>query len=207
MKGSRRGSVETVLPFSSDGEDAVRPKLDGQRELQLRRKSSIVHQDPTSTSVDISTTAGTKKMSKGMRSDYTVGDILRSPNHMIPTTTPEAVTSLQVDDYAFIQRSDGSYSYAILGSRTQDSLTFVMCTQGSTKTLSRKRWGELIRLVAPAVQEEKVDDGELVFEKCNRPTKKVSTMSLPRYISFDTGYQQYDDYSVISRVSLEKLRV
>mmetsp|Transcript_22752 Transcript_22752/g.38946 ORF Transcript_22752/g.38946 Transcript_22752/m.38946 type:complete len:250 (+) Transcript_22752:156-905(+) len=105
---------------------------------------------------------------KGFRSDYSLGDTIRTPCHMVEHPDSEqafqAVNSLKKHDFAFIKRSDGSYTYAILAFRslelpdngsntgTVDSLDeymgFVMCNNGSVKMVKRKQWVEFIRPVA-----------------------------------------------------------
>mmetsp|Transcript_27936 Transcript_27936/g.58999 ORF Transcript_27936/g.58999 Transcript_27936/m.58999 type:complete len:223 (-) Transcript_27936:50-718(-) len=86
----------------------------------------------------------------GLRGDYFIGDKLRSPCHMIDETTD--VGSLNRHDFAFVKRSDGSYSYAILAFRTnndaEESMVFVMSDDGCTKSIREKHWAKLIRLVS-----------------------------------------------------------
>mmetsp|Transcript_17054 Transcript_17054/g.36990 ORF Transcript_17054/g.36990 Transcript_17054/m.36990 type:complete len:600 (+) Transcript_17054:628-2427(+) len=98
----------------------------------------------------------------GFREDYALGDTARDPSHMIVEPNPEkameAVTSLSKHDFAFVKRSDGLFSYAILGFRSDegattqspshnDSITFVLSGTGCTKMLKRSQWVEFVRLV------------------------------------------------------------
>lgn len=102
----------------------------------------------------------------GFRADYSIGDTIRSPSHMIIAPTPEqafeATSSLRKHAFAFVKRTDGSYSYAILAFRSleppmdnsgpdnslEEYMGFVMCGDGSTKKLRKKHWGNHVRLVS-----------------------------------------------------------
>eukprot|EP00584_Thalassiosira_punctigera_P000525 CAMPEP_0172527054 /NCGR_PEP_ID=MMETSP1067-20121228/1837_1 /TAXON_ID=265564 ORGANISM="Thalassiosira punctigera, Strain Tpunct2005C2" /NCGR_SAMPLE_ID=MMETSP1067 /ASSEMBLY_ACC=CAM_ASM_000444 /LENGTH=200 /DNA_ID=CAMNT_0013310713 /DNA_START=131 /DNA_END=733 /DNA_ORIENTATION=+ len=111
---------------------------------------------------------------KGFRQDYNLGETLRNTSHMIVEPRPElasrAADSLKKHDCAFIRRSDGSYSYAILAYRSlappsedeidgknrsgsserslEEVMAFVMDTAGSLKVLKREQWSRLVRLVS-----------------------------------------------------------
>ena len=103
----------------------------------------------------------------GYRDDYFLGDAIKSSSHMIIESTPErvirAVESLQMHDFAWVKRSDGTYTYAILTHRPSSPTTtdsnevtskhsdevkcFVVNDAGSTKMIPKSRWHERIRLV------------------------------------------------------------
>ena len=101
---------------------------------------------------------------KRFRKDYKLGDTLCSPSHA--TSEPNsrracrAVSSLRVHDFAFVKRSDGSFSYAILAYRSvrpteksnnksmEECMTFVLSSTGSKKTIFRSKWGKQVRLVS-----------------------------------------------------------
>jgi len=103
----------------------------------------------------------------GFRGDYTIGETLRSPSHMsigaISEQTIQANSSLDQHDFAFIKRSDGSYTYAILAYRSmepikgannvdkvesmEECMNFVMSEAGATKMVRRRNWSKLVRLV------------------------------------------------------------
>jgi hypothetical protein len=100
---------------------------------------------------------------KGFRKDYVIGEILRSPSHMIIEHACgqafQAASSLDTHDFAFVRRSDGSFSYAILAYRSmppisgnntsiEESMAFVMSGDGSTKIISRRHWGKYVCLVS-----------------------------------------------------------
>lgn len=97
---------------------------------------------------------------RGFRGDYVIGDAARSASHVVVGLSCEeaaaAAATLSHHDYAFVRRAGGGYSYAILASRSEEVMTFVMGLEGTTKTIERRRWGELVRPVSP--EEEEDDD-------------------------------------------------
>eukprot|EP00956_Cyclotella_meneghiniana_P001416 scaffold1555_cov66-Cyclotella_meneghiniana.AAC.3 len=92
------------------------------------------------------------------RKDYTLGETLRSSSHMIIETRPqdtfESVCQLKNYDFAFVRRSNGSWTYSILARRSQDSredeesMMFVLNQEGQTKVLEKEKWGRHIRRLA-----------------------------------------------------------
>ena len=127
--------------------------------------------------------------------------ISKSPSHIIQprasqshTTSSTALSSLQKHDFAFVKRSNGHYSYAILAYRTssgddspshhndsmksidnggkggEEGMAFVMDNSGSTKMIRKKHWAEYVRLVAPQEVEEDMTHH-------NVPGKPTSTSS------------------------------
>ena len=100
----------------------------------------------------------------GYREDYFLGDVVKSSSHMIIESAPKrairAVESLQIHDFAWVKRSDGLYTYAILAYRSTSPLTespstkedeeymyFVVDDIGSTKMVPKSRWHVNVRLV------------------------------------------------------------
>lgn len=56
-------------------------------------------------------------------------------------------------EFAFIKRTDGSWTYAILAYRStsqdeEEFMTFVMNEEGSTKIIRMRHWAEYVRCVA-----------------------------------------------------------
>jgi hypothetical protein len=74
---------------------------------------------------------------------------------MIPKTVIEALqnaSTLNALDFAFVLRSNGSWTYAIVAERSFHKglglvLRFVLDKKGTTKTLKRKYWEKGVRLV------------------------------------------------------------
>ena len=91
----------------------------------------------------------------GFRRDYKLGETLRSPSHMIASAQPTSeenmnIDSLQKHDFAFIKRSDGSYTYSILACIDDEGerMTFVLDNKGSTKVIRKRHWNKLVCLVS-----------------------------------------------------------
>jgi hypothetical protein len=93
------------------------------------------------------------------RQDYQLGDLARCPSHMIikpcPQSALEKASQLQNYDFAFIRRTDESWTYAILAKNhlpssdsNEEYMIFVMNTRGSTKIIKKKLWASYVRCVA-----------------------------------------------------------
>ena len=100
----------------------------------------------------------------GFRKDYLLGETVRSCSHMMTSSDHcSSVASLQKHDFAFVKRSDGSFSYAILAWRSfamqhggaaddeveEECMTFVVDDYGSTKKIRQSNWAEFVCLVRP----------------------------------------------------------
>ena len=154
---------------------------------------------------------------RGFRNDYILGDFVRSPSHMIADPTSQDISSLQKHDFAFIKRSNGSYSYAILafrsfmpikdGTRTEECMTFVMKENGSTKIIRERSWSEFVRpasvkiprnQAAPATSpEEQPKQIPLYSQEVSNESSDV----IPNLIAFDSTKTLDDECSLISSVS------
>mmetsp|Transcript_13125 Transcript_13125/g.26987 ORF Transcript_13125/g.26987 Transcript_13125/m.26987 type:complete len:302 (+) Transcript_13125:115-1020(+) len=101
-----------------------------------------------------------KQKHRGYREDYTLGDVVRSPSDMVSNcdeeTSLQSVSSLFMHDFAFIKRSDGDWTYAVLALRSfetvkgdlKECMTFVVNSFGAMKTIDDSQWGNYIRLVS-----------------------------------------------------------
>jgi len=88
---------------------------------------------------------------------YSLGDIPSHTQHMIlPSTLKEGVESastLQPLDFAFILRSNGTWTYAVVSEilncniNNKPSIKFVVDRQGRTRTIPKKYWGKYICLI------------------------------------------------------------
>ncbi|KAL3787532.1 hypothetical protein HJC23_013741 [Cyclotella cryptica] len=89
------------------------------------------------------------------RRELTLGDSATPKDmHIEPNAQKahENAASLQIHSFAFILRSNGEWTYAILANRPVESghnasLRFVLDTEGRTKVLKSKYWSTCIRLV------------------------------------------------------------
>ena len=134
-RSARSQRVRNFIVPADDGGDCDRPA------------TGTHHQG----SSGINAAAGPAAVQLGFRPDYKLGDTLRSPDDMVAQPSREAqliaVESLKPHDFAFVRRSDGSYSYGILAYSREETLVFVLCEDGSTKSIKRKYWHGAIRLV------------------------------------------------------------
>lgn len=90
----------------------------------------------------------------GFRSDYRLGEFARSPSHMIndPTSSRRVIRSLKKLDFAFIKRSCGSFSYAVIVDRyycsvvdgEEEVLVFMVNSSQSTKSFPERLWKSFI---------------------------------------------------------------
>jgi hypothetical protein len=85
--------------------------------------------------------------------NYEIGD-KGSDDDMIITSkreTAAAVAQIRVNDAAFVRRTDGSWTYAIVKDRVDDgrnqSIRFKVNTRGSTKAFPPSQWGTYIRCI------------------------------------------------------------
>ena len=107
-----------------------------------------------------------KERYTGYRDDYLLGDVVKLSSHMIIESSTNrairAVESLQLHDFAWVKRSDGLYTYAILAYRSstccpiiemsstkedEEYIYFVVDDIGSTKMVPKSRWHINVRLV------------------------------------------------------------
>lgn len=157
----------------------------------------------------------TQAMHRGYREDYLLGETARSPSDMIIESCPQKyaknAAQLKNYDFAFVKRTDGSWTYSILASRSfigglepneppEEFMLFVMSDGGSTKLIKKRQWADFIRLVA--VKENftgGVDNanGQDIATEFQRHLK-FDDGWVPEHISIEFGG---DDSSSVSFVS------
>ena len=126
----------------------------------------------------------------------TLGDIATPRDMHIepnPRKAYENAASLQIHSFAFILRSNGQWTYAILANRPVESgpeasIRFVLDTEGRTKTLKSKHWSKCLRLVKDPESQHVVEGRRRKQE--TRPCDQESA----RLISF---------HRAVRRVSLD----
>lgn len=122
-RGSPGSSVRSRVSQETMVQDMKRQAQDGDEEKHVDRRS---HQP------------------------YALGDTLRCPSHMViersTASAVRAVDSLNEQDFAFVKRSDGTFTYASLASRSKgNDMTFSL--GGSTnKTVPMSKWRYCVRL-------------------------------------------------------------
>ena len=86
-------------------------------------------------------------------SNYEIGDKGSDEDMIIASKreTAAAVAQLRVNDAAFVRRSDGSWTYAVMKDQVDDgrnrSIRFKVNTRGSTKSFPPSQWGTYIRCI------------------------------------------------------------
>eukprot|EP00804_Cyclotella_cryptica_P009638 CCRYP_011193-RB/>CCRYP_011193-RB protein AED:0.05 eAED:0.05 QI:315/1/1/1/0.5/0.2/5/3172/1307 len=83
---------------------------------------------------------------------FSVGDKGRDEDMIVDSkrATAAAVTLLRVSDAAFVRRSDGTWTYAVVKERTEGadaSIKFKVNARGSTKSFPMSQWGTYIRRI------------------------------------------------------------
>jgi len=97
-----------TLPFSADGtcQGSSQAKRFQRRSSTVTR--SEVSEDETRERHILMQARILQDQHPGFRSDYKLGDTIRSPSHIM-VTEPSAVSAFEKHDFAFVKRSDGSY--------------------------------------------------------------------------------------------------
>jgi hypothetical protein len=104
--------------------------------------------------------AGTPKQAQDIIRRYTLGMPLQNPIHMAlpPTTPPEGpareiatlqVANLNPQEYAFVRRSNGQWTFAQVAVRHDSlgQLVFIVNKMGSTKSFKRHEWPGFVRRI------------------------------------------------------------
>ena len=97
-------------------------------------------------------------------SSYSVGDKGREEDMIVDgkKETAAAVALLRVSDAAFVRRSDGNWTYAVVKQRTEGSdasIKFKVNSRGSTKSFPMSQWGSYIRRIKQQAAEPPAKKG------------------------------------------------
>lgn len=115
------------------------------------KKSTTTNNKPSSEKVESS-----QPRKKLTLPGYSLGDILSNDQHMItPSSLKDGIeyaSTLQPLDFAFILRSNGTWTYAVVCdilncNNNKPSIKFVVDRQGCTRTIPKKYWGKYICLI------------------------------------------------------------
>lgn len=183
--------------------------------ISSRRLSSVTLVPPVPpTSPSVPSLENSTKKNKGYRSDYSLGETLRSSAHMIIEPNSEqdvrAVDLLKMHDFAFVKRSDGSYSFAILAFRSmepmkkraaenssgamEECMNFVIGECGSTKMVHRRNWSKSIRLVSlEGVHCDPVDNSNTMEHSENKTCVTPTSMGQHQHINEQTCDAVYEE--------------
>ncbi|KAL3772370.1 hypothetical protein ACHAWU_005547 [Discostella pseudostelligera] len=178
----------TIAPHQNSSSRAAHPPKDiippnQQQQYEVLRKTTV-NSDDTQPQSQLSAAEMFERMMisnndverrrryTGFRNDYYLGDTVKSATHMVIESTTEraiqAVDILQTHHFAWVKRSNGLFTYAILAYRSYSTLRkkggstlnddnddgendeymyFVLNDSGSTKMVHKKHWSKCIRLV------------------------------------------------------------
>lgn len=98
---------------------------------------------------------------------FSVGDRGNPEEHTMIASKKEtaaAVALLRVSDAAFVRRSDGNWTYAIVKERTDASIKFKVNARGSTKSFPMSQWGSYIRKIKPPASDAPAKKGPSLDE-------------------------------------------
>ena len=149
----RSSSLPSVLLTQGRIDEDVLPTSPQKR----KSETTITSSEPETISPQSSETAATSPTSLA-HLGYELGDQVKGDNHMlIPKTATEAIqnaSTLNTFDFAFVLRSNDSWTYAIVAEKSFHKdlglvLRFVLDKKGTTKTIRRKYWEKGVRPVAP----------------------------------------------------------
>ena len=186
-----------------------------------RERRNLTNNAISNTNKPVQRASTPREHTSGFRMDYIIGDPVRSLSHMITDPTSQAIGTLQKHDFAFIKRSDGSYSYAILafrsfepikkGTGTEECMTFVTNETGSTKIIRERHWREFVRpasMVEPRSQakratefmpspKEQLEENPAFCQDVSEESEDI----VPDMILFDQEKVSDEECSLISSVS------
>ena len=112
----------------------------------------VLDTEDTSSSVIISMSVSKKEYSPCILTGFSIGDGGSDGDMMIDSkkATAAAVGEIRVNDAAFVRRSDGTWTYAIVKDRSygaSPSIRFKVNVRGSTKEFPMSQWGTYVRPV------------------------------------------------------------
>jgi len=146
----RSSSVPSVLRTQGRIDGHVLP------ESPQRSETTNTSSEPGAASPTPSFEAGATSSTSLAHFGYVLGDEVKGDHHMmIPKTVTEALqnaSSLNALDFAFVLRSNDSWTYAIVAEKSFHKdlglvIRFVLDKNGTTKTIRRKYWGKGVRPV------------------------------------------------------------
>jgi len=112
--------------------------------------NGVLDTEDTSSSLVISMSVSKNEYSSCVLSGYSIGDKGSDGDMMIDSkkATAAAVGEIRANDAAFVRRSDGTWTYAIVKDRSHGaspSIRFKVNARGSTKEFPMSQWGTYVR--------------------------------------------------------------
>jgi len=145
----RSNTVPSVLRTQGRIDEHILPE-------SPQRSETTTSSEPGAASPTPSFEAGATSSTSLAHFGYVLGDEVKGDHHMmIPKTVTEALqnaSSLNALDFAFVLRSNDSWTYAIVAEKSFHKdlglvIRFVLDKNGTTKTIRRKYWGKGVRPV------------------------------------------------------------
>ena len=143
-------------------------------------------------------------------SGYSIGDIGRDEVMIIDSkkATAAAVAKIRANDAAFVRRSDGSWTYAIVKDRSfgsVPSIRFKVNARGSTKDFPETQWGTYVRRIKQR-SSSNPRPAHAAVENEKLKARSKSTNSGPRTLNEHIGNNKPDDISGAKSVSGNLMR-
>jgi hypothetical protein len=174
----RKSSYSSIDEKDLEKSSAHVPQTaDARRKTSNDQNSVSSHKGPSS--------AGRSDRSTKPKWSYHIGQVSRSPNDMIIHRSPfdaiDSVSMIQNMQQAFIKRSNGLWTCAVLVERglqpvngrrwypnweitdemkLEESMLFVINDDGSTKIINRRNWGKFVRRMRADVDDHNGGSGE-----------------------------------------------
>lgn len=159
--------------------------------------------------------------------DYKLGDAAHSRHHMViePTRSKatQAVDTLSTNDFAFIKRSNGSYTYAMVCYRTksickgvqqelnsisfsslsispqggpaeEETMTFLLSKDGCTKVLKKSQWGDYVRLVSNLADSNNASEKSMPASPPAISHEQVKACDTKEGAPAKSRFSQYEKY-------------
>lgn len=174
----------------------------GQGEMAYDRglvSSGIWYNGVLDTEGPVAATVAEEKYEPDRISSYSVGDVGKARDMIIDSkkATVIAVSQIRSNDAAFVRRSDGTWTYAIVKDRTEGekaTIRFKVNARGSTKAFPVTQWGAYVRRIKRRVDAPAKQHQLLNLESLNPGKVGISSS---RSVS-GTSYGASDDHSVSS---------
>ena len=99
-------------------------------------------------------------------------------NHSNQSNAAAFVMELQHLDAAFVRRSDGRWTYALVADGDDKGIRFVLNKEGATKILAQEMWQKNVRRIKVLTQRK----GD-VFKVNDKPPRRRRGMSMSRSLS------------------------
>ena len=142
---------------------------------------------------------------------YSVGDKGREEDMVIDgkKETAAAVALLRVSDGAFVRRSDGNWTYAVVKQRIEGSnasIKFKVNSRGSTKSFPMSQWGSYIRRIKPQASEPPAKKGLSLDQFLSNNRSNIGSSNSVAGGNFGVGSSDHSVGSIRSLPVIDRSR-